>query len=132
MHKYLNILLLFCPLAFAANTSTTNYAAVNKRNCSEIKYEQAILGRIGSGFVNGNTGAKEYTTFNKSVGRLRALSKKGGCVTATEDEQSILISYPKDSQAKEDFFSFDEEQRVVSWVRTDSSGKSISWNYDIQ
>ncbi len=136
MHKYLSVLLfLFSSLAFAANTTATN-----KKNCNEIKYEQAILGRIGSGLANGNTAVnvqpsnskKDYVAFNKIATRLRALIKKGGCATATEDEQSILISYPKDSLAKEDFFSFDEDQKVVSWVRTDSAGKSISWNYDIQ
>lgn len=131
MRKYLNILLLFSPLAFAANMPAANSAALKKKNCNEIKYEQAILGRIGSNLASGNE-KKEYAAFNKAAGRIRVLSKKIGCVTVTEDEQSILISYPKDSHAKEDFFSFDEDQRVVSWVRTDSSGKSISWNYDIQ
>lgn len=77
---------------------------------------------------------KEYAVFNRTAAKLRALGKSGACGSAaSEDEQSILISYSKKpALTKEDFFGYDENNQVVSWVRTDANGKSISWTYEVQ
>lgn len=73
----------------------------------------------------------EYATFNMTAAKLRLLGQEKNCIAKMIDNgSSVLLSYLKNgSDVKEDIFNFDKSHQVVSWMRTDSKGKTTIVNF---
>lgn len=108
-----------------------NVCRIIEKNSTYTKYEPGHPDANKNGYVNYPVidTSKERAaigTYAKSIHLLATKCHKK--VTSTGNKDSLLINYI-DSDVKQDIFNFDKSNKVISWVREISGGKTQILNF---
>lgn len=108
-----------------------NHCKIIETNSTYLKYEPSHPDADKNGYVtypviDAQAERAAISTYAKSIHLLSSKCKKR--ISSLKNTDSLLINY-KNSSVKQDIFNFDKSNKVISWIREVSNGKTQIMNF---